>query len=159
MVRVSVNGVAREAVDPGRTSLLTYLRETLGLTGAKYGCGVGLCGACGVLIEGRFALSCQVGLGALNASRVETIEGLGTPGRPSPVQHRLREARAGQCGFCLPGIVVRAEALWRERPDAPDRSALAAALDGNICRCGAHVEILDAVLAAFADRAGDGRVV
>jgi aerobic-type carbon monoxide dehydrogenase small subunit (CoxS/CutS family) len=146
MTSLTVNG-ERVAVDrPDDTPLLTVLRDALGLVGTRFGCGQGLCGACTVLLDGRPALSCDTPLWQAADASVVTVEGLAADG-PNPVQQSLIEHQAAQCGFCISGIVVRATALLAESPDA-SADDVAAALERNLCRCGTHQRIVDAVLAA-----------
>jgi len=127
--------------------LLWVLRTDLGLTGAKYGCGAGACGACTVLIDGRAVRSCVTPLSAARDREVTTIEGLERDGALHPVQQAFLEHGGFQCGYCTPGMILTAAAFLRENP-APGREAIAARLEHNLCRCGAHTRILDAVEAA-----------
>jgi aerobic-type carbon monoxide dehydrogenase small subunit (CoxS/CutS family) len=146
MTSLTVNGERVEVDRPGDTPLLTVLRDALGLVGTRFGCGQGLCGACTVLLDGRPALSCDTPLWQAADASVVTVEGLAADG-PNPVQQSLIEHQAAQCGFCISGIVVRATALLAESPDA-SADDVAAALERNLCRCGTHQRIVDAVLAA-----------
>jgi len=132
--------------DPA-TSLLDALRGPLGLTGARFGCGLGQCGSCAVLVEGAVVAACQVELGHLPGKSVLTVEGLGTPEAPHPLQTAFLELQAGQCGYCLSGIVIGAKALLDRNPD-PTRAEIAAALDWHLCRCGVHNRVMDAVALA-----------
>jgi len=143
-VTFSVNGnrVSVRA-DPDKP-LLDILRNHLGLTGAKFGCGLEQCGCCMVLVDGEPVKSCGKPLSAVAGRAIVTIEGLGTPERPHPLQQAFLDEQAGQCGYCLPGILVSAKALL-DHNLAPSRREIAAALDDNICRCGSHVRILRAV--------------
>jgi aerobic-type carbon monoxide dehydrogenase small subunit (CoxS/CutS family) len=127
--------------------LLWVLRTDLGLTGAKYGCGAGACGACTVLIDGKAVRSCVTPLSAARDREVTTIEGLERDGALHPVQQAFLEHGGFQCGYCTPGMILTAAALLQESP-APGREAIAARLEHNLCRCGAHTRILDAVEAA-----------
>jgi nicotinate dehydrogenase subunit A len=143
-IPLNVNGdTVRIAVD-GDTPLLDVLRNHLGLTGAKFGCGLEQCGCCMVLVDGAPVKSCGKPVSAVAGSAIVTIEGLGTPEKPHPLQQAFLDEQAGQCGYCLPGILVSAKALLDRNP-APSRREIAAALDDNICRCGSHVRILRAV--------------
>jgi aerobic-type carbon monoxide dehydrogenase small subunit (CoxS/CutS family) len=148
-----VNGrVQSLRIQPDR-SLLVALRQDLGLTGAKYGCGEGECGACTVLLDGVAVRSCQVALTEVGAREVVTIEGLAGPsGALSPVQRAFAEAGAFQCGFCTPGMIVGATALLSRVP-APSRDEIEGALEGNVCRCGGYLRIRNAVERAAALRA------
>jgi nicotinate dehydrogenase subunit A len=143
-IPLNVNGnTVRIAVD-GDTPLLDVLRNHLGLTGTKFGCGLEQCGCCMVLVDGEPVKSCGKPVSAVAGRAIVTIEGLGTPERPHPLQQAFLDEQAGQCGYCLPGILVSAKALLDRNP-APSRREIAAALDDNICRCGSHVRILRAV--------------
>ena len=148
-VELNVNGAAhRLEVEPGQT-LLGALRDQLGLTGTKYGCGEGQCGACTVLIEGRAVRSCQVPAASVRGA-VTTIEGLAAGGRLHPVQEAFVAAGAMQCGYCTPGMVVGAVALLTRTPE-PREEDVARGLEGHICRCGTYPRIVRAVLQAARD--------
>jgi aerobic-type carbon monoxide dehydrogenase small subunit (CoxS/CutS family) len=134
------------ASDPSRM-LVWVLREELGLTGTKVGCAAGLCGACTVLVDDEPTPSCSTSLAAVAGKSVLTIEGLAGKDALHPVQQAFQEHHAFQCGFCTPGMILTAYALLKKNPKA-DRAAIIEGLDGNLCRCGAHVRILDAVKAA-----------
>jgi nicotinate dehydrogenase subunit A len=146
---MTVNGGAvNVAADPD-TPLLDVLRNHLGLIGTKFGCGVEQCGSCMVLIDGMPEKSCGKALSTVAGKSILTIEGLGTPERPHSLQQAFLDEQAGQCGYCLPGILITAKALLDHNP-APSRREIALALDDNICRCGSHVRILRAVERAAA---------
>lgn len=147
MTDFRVNGSAVSIDGEPDTPLLTALRDALGLVGTRFGCGQGLCGACFVLIDGAAAPSCQTPLGQVEGQSVTTVEGLAAGGEPHPVQRTILERQAAQCGFCISGVVVRAAALLADEPDA-DADLVAESLDRNLCRCGSHRRILEAVLAA-----------
>ena len=134
---------------PGAT-LLHVLRNDLGLNGPKYGCGLGQCGACMVLVDGQAARACVIPAAGVPGRAVTTLEGLGRPGAWHPVQQAFLDAQAAQCGYCLNGMVMTTVALLAGEP-APSDARIAQALSGNLCRCGTHVEILRAVRLA-ADR-------
>jgi len=154
-ISLTVNGSeVAVAADPD-TPLLDVLRNHLGLIGAKFGCGLEQCGCCMVLIDGRPEKSCGKAVSTVAGKQVLTIEGLGTRGRPHPLQQAFLDEQAGQCGYCLPGIIVTAKALLDRNP-APSRHEIALALDDNICRCGSHVRILRAVERAAARMRGEG---
>ncbi|HYA10853.1 MAG TPA: (2Fe-2S)-binding protein [Thermoplasmata archaeon] len=143
-VELRVNGApARFPRNPER-SLLHVLRLELGLTGTKYGCGEGECGACTVLLDGHPVRSCQVQVVDLDGASVVTVEGLRQGGRLNEVQRAFAELGAFQCGFCTPGMVVSATALLRENP-RPTDAEIRSALDGNVCRCCGYSRILAAV--------------
>lgn len=124
--------------------LLSVLRGELGLSGPKFGCGQGECGACMVLVDGQPQPSCNLQVGAVQGRHITTVEGLGTPACPHPVQSAFIEERAAQCGFCVAGIITSAAALLASNP-APGRAAIIAALDKHLCRCGAHTRMVRAV--------------
>ena len=124
--------------------LLDILRDTLHLTGTRYGCGQEQCGACLVLIDGQTAYACGRELATVAGHAVTTVEGLGTQDAPHPIQTAILAEQAGQCGYCLSGILISAKALLAVNP-SPTRTEIALALDGNICRCGSHNRILRAV--------------
>lgn len=141
-------------IDP-ETPLLYVLRGELGLKTARFGCGVGLCGACTVLIDGKPVQSCNEPLGAVKNLRVETVEGLAAS-RSHPLIDAVIEKQAAQCGYCLPGMIMSAKSLLDSNP-SPTRTEIVAALDGNLCRCGAHQRILEAVELAAARISGMGQ--
>ena len=153
----SVNGKpASVAADPD-TPLLDVLRNHLRFTGTKFGCGLEQCGTCMVLIDGEPVKSCGKAVSTVAGKNVLTIEGLGTPERPHPLQQAFLDEQAGQCGYCLSGILLSAKALLDRNP-APSRRDIALALDDNICRCGSHHRILRAVeMAAARMREGGSR--
>src|SRR5258708_39694558 len=133
--------------------LLWVLRTDLGLTGAKFGCGIGICGACTVLVDGETVRSCITPLSEVRDREVTTIEGLAQNGTLHPVQQAFLEHGGFQCGYCTSGMILSAHALLRETP-APSREAIAAGLELNLCRCRAHTRILDAVEAAAKAKGG-----
>lgn len=150
----TVNDVAQQIDAPQDMSLLDVLRNHLGLMGTRYGCGLEQCGCCMVLVDGEPAYACTREVGTVAGRAVTTIEGLGTPTNPHPLQRAFLDEQAGQCGYCLSGIVVSAKALLDRNPN-PSRADIVAALDKHLCRCGAHLRILRAVERAAADmRAG-----
>jgi len=139
-----VNGSSVSVVADGETPLLDALRNHLGLKGTKFGCGLEQCGCCMVLIDGKAEKSCGKSLATVAGKAIVTIEGMGTPDRPHPLQQAFLDEQAGQCGYCLPGILISAKALLDRNP-SPSRAQIAEALDDNICRCGSHVRIIRAV--------------
>jgi nicotinate dehydrogenase subunit A len=144
-VALTVNGRAVSvAVAYEDTPLLDVLRNELQLMGTRFGCGLEQCGCCMVLIDGKPERSCTRPISGLAGRSVTTIEGLGTPERPHPLQQAFLEEQAGQCGYCLSGIMISAKALLDRNP-SPSRGEIAQALDDNICRCGTHNRILRAV--------------
>jgi nicotinate dehydrogenase subunit A len=124
--------------------LLLVLRNELGLSGARFGCGEGLCGACTVIVEGRAVTSCDLPLEAVSGKAVETVEGIARDGKLHAVQQALLDEQAGQCGYCLTGIVMRAKALLDANP-TPSLEEIAQSLDKHLCRCGAQPRILRAI--------------
>ena len=140
----TVNGEARRVDAAETTSLLEALRNHLGLMGTRYGCGQEQCGCCMVLVDGQATYACTREVGTVADRKVITIEGLGTPTKPHPLQQAFLDEQAGQCGYCLSGIVMSAKALLDRNP-APSRGDIVAALDKHLCRCGAHQRILRAV--------------
>ncbi|HEY4023821.1 MAG TPA: (2Fe-2S)-binding protein [Pseudonocardiaceae bacterium] len=148
-MRLTVNGAEHTVDCDPDTPLLYVLRNDLGLTSAKFGCGLGLCGACNVLVDGRPTHSCDTPLWSVEGKRIVTLEGLGDPNRPHPLQKTFVAEQAMQCGYCVAGIIVTAAALIEREPN-PDETTVRAALDGNLCRCGAHNRIIRAILAAHA---------
>jgi isoquinoline 1-oxidoreductase alpha subunit len=138
---VDVNGRAYNVKSPPDTPLLWVLRDELGLTGTKYGCGVAQCGACTVLADGQAIRSCQMPISALGAAKVTTIEGLGGT---HPLQAAWVKLDVPQCGYCQSGQIMSATALLSKNA-APDDAAISAAMDGNICRCGAYQRIRAAI--------------
>ena len=149
-LRFRVNGSARTVqVDDPDTPLLYVLRDDLGLTGTKFGCGLAQCGACTVHVDGRTVRSCVAPVRSVQGREVTTIEGLGSPERPDPVQAAFIAEQAAQCGYCTAGIVMTARALLADTP-RPSESQVREALSGNLCRCGSHDRVLRAVLRAAA---------
>src|SRR6185369_6490482 len=156
-IAFTVNGAAKSVAAPETATLLDILRNHLGLMGTRYGCGLEQCGCCMVLVDGQPAYSCTREVGTVAGKKVTTIEGLGTEARPHPLQQAFLDEQAGQCGYCLSGILISAKALLDKNPK-PTRGEIAQALDGNICRCGSHNRIMRAVeKAAAAMRAGASR--
>jgi nicotinate dehydrogenase subunit A len=144
MITLEVNGRQHQVdVDPA-TPLLYALRDQLGLNGAKFGCGMGQCGSCTVMIDGRAAFSCIVPVSALQGRTIKTLEGLGTIDKPGPVQRAFIEEQAAQCGYCIPGMIMRAQALL-ERNASPSPAQIRQHMSPNLCRCGTHMRIVRAV--------------
>jgi nicotinate dehydrogenase subunit A len=145
-----VNGTARTVdLDDPNEPLLYVLRTDLGLHGTKFGCGLGQCGACTVLVGGRPVRSCVTPAQAAAGRDVTTIEGLGSPAQPDPVQAAFIAEAAAQCGYCTAGMVVAARALLRETPH-PNAQQIREALAGNLCRCGSHPRVIRAIMRAAA---------
>ncbi|MET0403381.1 MAG: (2Fe-2S)-binding protein [Cystobacter sp.] len=150
---LSVNGATHSIDTDEDTPLLYVLREDLGLNGPKYGCGVGQCGACTVLRDGVPLRSCIVPAAASSGHALTTLEGLRAPdGSLHPLQRAFLAEQAGQCAYCIPGMILTAEALLREKP-SPTEAEIRTALDANLCRCGSHNRIVRAIQRAVAERA------
>jgi nicotinate dehydrogenase subunit A len=148
-VALSVNGRAESLAVPRDAPLLNVLRNDLGLNGPKYGCGLGECGACTVLVDGIEARSCVIPVGGVEGRHITTLEGLGTRAALHPVQQAFIDCQAAQCGYCLNGMIVSTVALLQRCP-LPTEQQVRDALAHNLCRCGAHLEILQAVQRAAA---------
>jgi nicotinate dehydrogenase subunit A len=144
MVSLTVNGGAIETSLSRATPLLPFLRNDLGLNGPKFGCGLGECGTCTVIVDGIAARACVLTLAEVEGRHVVTLEGLGTEAKPHPVQAAFIAAAGAQCGYCLNGMIMTAKALLDANPN-PSESEIREALRYNLCRCGAHVEILAAI--------------
>lgn len=151
MAALVVNGRSVEVDDDPDTPLLYVLRDTLELNGAKFGCGLGQCGACTVMVDGAAVFSCITPIAALAGRRITTIEGLGTPQHPGVMQQAFIAEQAAQCGYCIAGMVMRAQALV-ERNASPTDAEIRAALEPNLCRCGTHFRIFRAVRRAVQTR-------
>jgi nicotinate dehydrogenase subunit A len=147
---MTVNGVKRSVGADAETSLLHVLREDLDLKGPRFGCGAGVCGACFVLLDGYPTPSCDTPLWAAEGKEVVTVEGLGDLDSPHPLQRAFLDEQAGQCGYCLSGILVSAAALLARNP-APSEQEVAEALERNLCRCGAQRRMIRAVMRAAKD--------
>jgi nicotinate dehydrogenase subunit A len=144
MIVLNVNGREYQIEAEVSTPLLYALRDYLQLNGAKFGCGLGQCGACTVMVDGRPALSCITPISTLADRRIKTIEGLGTLDHPGPVQRAFIDEQAAQCGYCIPGMMMRAQALLEANP-APTKADIRHHMNANLCRCGTHMRILRAV--------------
>ena len=144
--QLNINGGTQrvEVRDPLQP-LLYVLRNELGLTGAKFGCGQGQCGACTVMVDGTAVRSCMLPIIAVNGKKITTVEGLGTPDNPHAVQAAFIAEQAPQCGYCTAGIVMSAAALFGRKPD-PTMEEAKAALAGNLCKCGSHQRVLNAMM-------------
>jgi nicotinate dehydrogenase subunit A len=144
MITLDVNGKTHDIDADPTTPLLYVLRDDLQLNGAKFGCGLGQCGACTVIVDGRPVFSCVTPIAALAGRKVRTLEGLGTLESPGPVQRAFIEEQAAQCGYCIPGMMMRAQALLEQNP-TPSRVEIRRYMNANLCRCGTHMRILRAV--------------
>ena len=143
-IDLNVNGRPVSVAVDATTPLLDVLRNHLDLKGSRYGCGLEQCGTCMVLIDGEAAYSCARQIGSVAGRAITTIEGLGTPAQPHPLQRAFLEEQAGQCGYCLSGIIISAKALLDRTPH-PSRADIVTALDKHLCRCGTHTRIIAAV--------------
>jgi nicotinate dehydrogenase subunit A len=143
-ITLNVNGSTHEIDADPATPLLYVLRDDLALNGAKFGCGLGQCGSCTVMVDGEAVFSCVTPILLLEGREITTVEGLGTLDAPGPMQKAFIEMQAAQCGYCIPGMMMRAEALLRRKPAASE-DEIRAALEPNLCRCGTHMRILTAV--------------
>lgn len=151
-----VNGTARPVDADGERTLLSVLRDDLGLCGAKYGCGEGRCGSCTVLLDGKAVRSCSTRVEAASDKKVRTVEGLAVGDKLHAIQEAFLAADALQCGYCTPGMIMSALALLTETPD-PTRDEIIRGMNGNICRCGTYSRIIDAVERAAKAMKGGGR--
>jgi aerobic-type carbon monoxide dehydrogenase small subunit (CoxS/CutS family) len=152
-ISFQLNGKKTEVkIDPTET-LLWVLRNHFGLTGTKYGCGMGFCGACTVLIDNVAERSCTITIGEVSGKNVVTIEGLATDGELHPVQKAFVEHDALQCGYCTPGMIMNATGLLLQNPN-PSEDEIKEGMENNLCRCGAHVRIIEAVKTAAAEMKG-----
>ncbi|MBW6425842.1 (2Fe-2S)-binding protein [Rhizobium sp. XQZ8] len=148
-VTLNINGSDHHVDVPSTLPLLDLLRNHLGLKGSRYGCGLEQCGACMVLLDGEAAYSCSREVSTVVAKNIITVEGLAHAGELHPLQQAFLDEQAGQCGYCLSGILIASKALLDRNPN-PTRAEVASALDANLCRCGSHPRILRAVLRAAA---------
>ena len=149
VTELNVNGARRRLAADGERSLLSVLHDDLGLTGSKYGCGEGRCGACTVLLDGQPVRSCTTRVGAASGKPIRTIEGLARDGELHPVQEAFLHADALQCGYCTAGMILAGVGLLSKNAD-PSAADVARALDGNICRCGTYARITLAIRKAAA---------
>ncbi len=154
MARISlkVNGKARAVDTDPNTPLLYVLRDDLKLHGPKFGCGLSQCGACTVIMDGNTVRSCSTPVTAARDRNIMTLEGIGSTARPHPLQKAFIEEQAGQCGYCLNGMIMTAKALLDKNPNPTDTD-IKQALDGNLCRCGSHLRIVRAVKRAARQKA------
>lgn len=150
-----VNGKPYEVIVKPHTTLIEVLRDQLGLTGTKHGCGIGLCGACTVLVEGKPILACLTLAITVREKNILTVEGLAKGGKLHPIQKAFVDYGAVQCGFCTPGMVLSAKALLDKNP-SPTKEEVKVALSGNLCRCTGYAKIINAVLAA-SEIEGEGK--
>jgi nicotinate dehydrogenase subunit A len=143
-IKLNVNGTEQTIDSDPETPLLYVLRNDLKLNAAKFGCGLGQCGACTVMVDGKPVLSCVTPVLLMEGRQVTTVEGLGTIDKPGPMQQAFIAEQSAQCGYCIPGMMMRAQALLQANPQADDRQ-IRQALEFNLCRCGTHMRILRAI--------------
>ena len=160
MITLDVNGKSHQIDADPSTPLLYVLRDHLQLNGAKFGCGLGQCGACTVMVGNRPVFSCITPIAALQGRRVKTIEGLGGIENLGPVQRAFIDEQAAQCGYCIPGMMMRAQALLESNPN-PSPREIRRHMNANLCRCGTHMRILRAVerAASYMKQDRNGRAV
>jgi len=152
LLSLKVNGQTHNLdVDPA-TPLLYVLSDDLGLRGPKFGCGLGQCGSCTVLVNGQTARSCRRTVKEVQGQEIVTLEGLGTPEKPHPIQKAFIEEQAAQCGYCMNGMIMVSKALLDKNPHPTD-DQIKQALNGNLCRCGSHLRVIRAVKRAAAVKA------
>jgi nicotinate dehydrogenase subunit A len=145
--KLRINGKARTVESSDAEKPLLYVLRGLGFTATKFGCGLGQCGACTVILEGAAVRSCQTKVSAAQGKSITTLEGLGSPAAPHALQAAFIEHQVPQCGYCTGGIILSAAALLSKKPK-PSESEVRSALDGNLCRCGTHARVVQAVMAA-----------
>jgi aerobic-type carbon monoxide dehydrogenase small subunit (CoxS/CutS family) len=143
-IKLRVNGQERSVTTPPERPLLEVLREDLGMTGTKFGCGEGQCGACSVLVDGKRVFSCRTSVGKVDGKQIQTIEGLATGDRLHPVQEAFLAENAFQCGYCTPGMIMATVSLLSETP-SPTEEQIRAGMNRNLCRCCSYTKILQAV--------------
>lgn len=149
MIKLTVNGHEHALDAEPDTPLLYILRDQLALSGAKFGCGLGQCGACTVMLNGEAVFSCLTPLLLVAGKEVTTVEGLGTEGKPGPLQRAFIKEQAAQCGYCIAGMMMRAQALLRKNSN-PSDADIRTAMEPNLCRCGTHMRIMRAIKRAAA---------
>ena len=152
-IQLHLNGQSRKLTVDTDRELLWVLRSDLGLTGAKYGCGIGVCGSCTVLVDGRAVRSCRTTVEEVKGKKVITVEGLVSDDELDPVQKAFVEKSALQCGYCTPGLIMGVHGLLEKKPN-PTREEIIKGLEGHLCRCGTHVRVIEAVEAAAATMRG-----
>jgi len=144
MIELNINGRTHAIDADPNTPLLYVLRDHLALSGAKFGCGLGQCGACTVMVDGQATFSCLTPISVLPGRRIKTVEGLGTIEQPGPLQRAFVDEQAAQCGYCIAGMIMRAQALLEKNP-SPSEAEIRRHMMPNLCRCGTHMRILRAV--------------
>ncbi|MEP6996858.1 MAG: (2Fe-2S)-binding protein [Betaproteobacteria bacterium] len=154
MIELNINGRTQSVDAAPNTPLLYVLRDHLAMNGAKFGCGLGQCGACTVMVDGDAVFSCLTPISLLSGRKIKTVEGLGTIENPGPLQRAFIEEQAAQCGYCIAGMIMRAQALLEKNP-SPSDAEIRRHMMPNLCRCGTHMRIFRAVRrAAQAMQAG-----
>ena len=143
-ISLNVNGKARVVDADSSTPLLYVLRDNLGLHGPRFGCGLGQCGACTVIMDGKSVRSCTIPSSAAQNKRITTLEGLGNAARPHPLQKAFIDEQAAQCGYCMNGMIMTAKVLLDKNP-RPSVAEIKQGLNGNLCRCGSHLRVIRAV--------------
>jgi nicotinate dehydrogenase subunit A len=144
MITLNVNGRSHDIADEPNTPLLYVVRDTLELNGAKFGCGLGQCGSCTVVVDGKPVFSCLTPISILQGRKITTLEGLGSEDAPSPLQRAFIEEQAAQCGYCIPGMIMRAHALLTANR-SPTDAQIREHMNPSLCRCGTHMRILAAI--------------
>lgn len=144
MINLTVNGKTHQVDTDPVTPLLYVLRNDLKLNGARFGCGLGQCGACTVLVDDQPIFSCQVPISVLQGRAITTLEGLGTAAKPGPVQKAFIDEQAAQCGYCIPGMIMRAHALLKQN-NSPSDHQIREWMQPSLCRCGTHARIMKAI--------------
>jgi len=155
MIELNINGTTHGVDADPDTPLLYVLRDQLAMNGAKFGCGLGQCGACTVMVDGEAVFSCMTPISLLPGRKIKTVEGLGSTERPGPLQRAFVEEQAAQCGYCIAGMIMRAQALLEKNP-SPSDAEIRRHMMPNLCRCGTHMRILKAVRRAAQSMRAEG---
>jgi nicotinate dehydrogenase subunit A len=155
MIEININGTTHSVDADPDTPLLYVLRDQLAMNGAKFGCGLGQCGACTVMVDGEAVFSCMTPISLLPGRKIKTVEGLGSTERPGPLQRAFIEEQAAQCGYCIAGMIMRAQALLEKNP-SPSDAEIRRHMMPNLCRCGTHMRILKAVRRAAQSMRAEG---
>jgi nicotinate dehydrogenase subunit A len=156
MIELSINGTTHSVDADPDTPLLYVLRDQLAMNGAKFGCGLGQCGACTVMVDGEAVFSCMTPISLLPGRKIKTVEGLGSAERPGPLQRAFVEEQAAQCGYCIAGMIMRAQALLEKNP-SPSDAEIRRHMMPNLCRCGTQMRILKAVRRAAQSMRAEAR--
>ncbi|HKE42377.1 MAG TPA: (2Fe-2S)-binding protein [Casimicrobiaceae bacterium] len=155
MIELNINGTTHGVDADPDTPLLYVLRDQLAMNGAKFGCGLGQCGACTIMVDGEAVFSCMTPISLLPGRKIKTVEGLGSTERPGPLQRAFIEEQAAQCGYCIAGMIMRAQALLEKNP-SPSDAEIRRHMMPNLCRCGTHMRILKAVRRAAQSMRAEG---